>query len=66
MTALDSPSFDNSTENMHFFIYELSQLELGSVGGFSKRAKAVLDENTIAYVKIVLRRPFSKILVGVL
>ncbi|KAJ7596864.1 exocyst complex component Sec3-domain-containing protein [Mycena floridula] len=49
-------------ENMHHFVAETSQLEIGSVVGFLKRAEAIYDENLSAYVKIVLRRPFSKII----
>ncbi|OCH94698.1 hypothetical protein OBBRIDRAFT_769029 [Obba rivulosa] len=49
-------------ENMHHFVAEVSQLELGSVAGFLKRAQAIYEENLNAYVKIVLRRPFSKII----
>lgn len=51
------------TENMHHFVAEVSQLELGSVAGFLKRAEMIYEENLNAYVKIVLRRPFSKIIV---
>ncbi|OAX44413.1 hypothetical protein K503DRAFT_706401 [Rhizopogon vinicolor AM-OR11-026] len=48
-------------ENMHYFIAEMSQLELSSVSGFLKEAEANYNENLHAYVKIVLRRPFAKI-----
>ena len=51
------------TENMHHFVAEMSQLDLGSVAGFLQRAQAIYDENLIAYVKLVLRRPFAKIIV---
>ncbi|KAI9461020.1 exocyst complex component sec3 subunit [Lactarius psammicola] len=49
-------------ENMHYFVAEIRQQEIGSVGVFSTRAEAVYEENVNAYVKIVLRRPFSKII----
>jgi len=49
-------------ENMHSLLLELSQLDLGAMGSFSRRAQTVFDENISAYSKIVLRRPFSKIL----
>ncbi|KAI0079631.1 hypothetical protein K474DRAFT_1617469 [Panus rudis PR-1116 ss-1] len=49
-------------ENMHHFVAEMSQLELGSVQVFLKRAETIYDENLNAYVKIVLRRPFAKII----
>lgn len=51
------------SENMHCFIAEMSQLELGSVSGFLKEAEAIYNENLHAYIKIVLRRPFAKITV---
>ena len=48
---------------MHHFVAEMSQLQIGSVGGFLQKAQAIYDENLNAYVKIVLRRPFAKIIV---
>ena len=52
-----------STENMHYFVAEISQIEIGTVAAFLKRAEAIYEENLNAYVKIVLRRPFAKIIV---
>ncbi|KAH7930560.1 hypothetical protein BV22DRAFT_1101736 [Leucogyrophana mollusca] len=49
-------------ENMHYFVAEMSQLEMGSVAGFLKQAETIYSENLSAYVKIVLRRPFAKII----
>jgi hypothetical protein len=49
---------------MHHFIAETSQLEIGTVVTFLKRAQAIYDESLNAYVKIVLRRPFMKIIVS--
>jgi hypothetical protein len=49
-------------ENMHYFVAEIRQQEIGSVNVFSTRAEAVYEENLNAYVKMVLRRPFSKII----
>ncbi|KAL0578603.1 hypothetical protein V5O48_003394 [Marasmius crinis-equi] len=49
-------------ENMHHFVAEMSQLDIGSVAGFVKRAEAIYDENLNSYVKIVLRRPLNKII----
>ncbi|KAI1789802.1 exocyst complex component Sec3-domain-containing protein [Ganoderma leucocontextum] len=49
-------------ENMHFFVAEVSQIEIGTVAVFLKRAEAIYEENLNAYVKIVLRRPFAKII----
>ncbi|KAG2120700.1 exocyst complex component Sec3-domain-containing protein [Suillus discolor] len=49
-------------ENMHYFVAEMSQLDVGSVSGFPKQAEAIYNENLNAYVKIVLRRPFAKII----
>ncbi|KAI0756800.1 exocyst complex component Sec3-domain-containing protein [Daedaleopsis nitida] len=49
-------------ENMHYFVAEVSQIEIGTVTMFLKRAEAIYEENLGAYVKIVLRRPFSKII----
>ena len=49
---------------MHCFVAEISQQELGAVRGFLRRAEAIYDENLSAYVKLVIRRPMGKILVG--
>lgn len=48
-------------ENMHYFVAEMSQLDVGSVSGFLKQAETIYNENLNAYVKIILRRPFAKI-----
>ena len=48
---------------MHYFVAEVSQIEIGTVAMFLKRAEAIYEENLSAYVKIVLRRPFAKIIV---
>lgn len=52
------------TENMHYFVAEIRQQEIGSVNVFSTQAEAVYEENLNAYVKMVLRRPFAKIIVS--
>lgn len=49
---------------MHHFVAETSQIEIGSVAVFLRRAEAIYDENLTAYVKIVLRRPFGKLIVN--
>ncbi|KAI0307681.1 exocyst complex component Sec3-domain-containing protein [Multifurca ochricompacta] len=49
-------------ENMHYFVAEIRQQEIGSVNVFATRAEVVYEENLNAYVKIVLRRPFAKII----
>lgn len=54
----------DSTENMHYFVAEIRRQEIGPVSVFSTRAEAMYEENLNAYVKMVLRRPFSKIIVS--
>ncbi|KAG6911564.1 hypothetical protein DXG01_011866 [Tephrocybe rancida] len=49
-------------ENMHHFVAETSTLEVGSVNVFCRRAEVIYDENLSAYIKIVLRRPFARII----
>lgn len=49
-------------ENMHYFVAEMSQLGVNSVTGFLKQAEAMYNENLSAYVKIVLKRPFAKLI----
>jgi hypothetical protein len=51
-------------ENMHHFVTDIQSLDIGSVSSFLVRAEGTYDENLAAYVKLVLRRPFLKILVG--
>ncbi|KAG8814416.1 hypothetical protein FRC17_001136, partial [Serendipita sp. 399] len=52
----------NVAENMHSFVNELSQQSLGSISGFIRRAETIYDENLSAYVRLVLRRPFQKLI----
>ena len=52
------------SENMHHFVSEIQNLDIGSVSSFLVPAESIYDENLAAYVKLVLRRPFLKILVG--
>ena len=61
---LDDELTGNNTENMHYFVAEMSQLEIGSVVTFLKKAQALYDENLNAYVKLVLRRSFTKMIVS--
>ncbi|KAG5718258.1 Exocyst complex component 1 [Termitomyces sp. T112] len=49
-------------ENMHHFVAETSILEAGSVNAFCRQAESIYDENLSAYIKIVIRRPFSRII----
>jgi hypothetical protein len=51
-------------ENMHHFVSEIQSLDIGSVSSFLVQAESIYDESLTAYVKLVLRRPFLKILVG--
>lgn len=55
--------FNGRAENMHHFIAETSMLEVGSTVTFSKRAEVIYEENLSAYIKIVIRRPFARIIV---
>jgi len=49
-------------ENMQWFTAEIGQSKLNAVSTFKRRAEAIYEENLSAYVKIVLRRPFAKII----
>jgi exocyst complex component 1 len=48
---------------MFQFKSEIEQIEIGAVAGFIRRADTIYQDNMQAYVKIVLRRPFAKIIV---
>ncbi|KZP31167.1 hypothetical protein FIBSPDRAFT_724739 [Athelia psychrophila] len=49
-------------ENMHYFVAEVTQVDVGSVAAFMKRAEAIYEENLNSYIRIVLKRPFAKII----
>ncbi|KAF8167736.1 exocyst complex component, sec3 subunit [Crassisporium funariophilum] len=49
-------------ENMHYFVAEISQMDVPSLIASSRRAEAMYDENLAAYIKIIFRRPFGKII----
>ncbi|KAF7967554.1 hypothetical protein HWV62_33929 [Athelia sp. TMB] len=55
-------NYHQTAENMHYFVAEVTQVDVGSVAAFMKRAEAIYEENLNAYVKIVLKRPFAKII----
>ncbi|KIY45788.1 hypothetical protein FISHEDRAFT_48677 [Fistulina hepatica ATCC 64428] len=48
-------------ENMHHFVAETSHIDK-SVGDFLQKAELIYEESLAAYVKIVMRRPFAKII----
>ncbi|PPQ64521.1 hypothetical protein CVT26_002060 [Gymnopilus dilepis] len=47
-------------ENMAYFVHETSPLD--SMTMFTRRAEGIYEENLSAYIKIVFRRPFGKII----
>ncbi|KAF8498012.1 exocyst complex component Sec3-domain-containing protein [Gautieria morchelliformis] len=49
-------------ENMHYFITEITQQDVGNVKSFLRQAQTIYDENLNAYIKLILRRPLAKIL----
>lgn len=49
---------------MHYFVAEMGGSQTRSVAVFVRKAEGVYDENLSAYVKLVLRRPFAKIIVS--
>ncbi|XP_006453994.1 hypothetical protein AGABI2DRAFT_61670 [Agaricus bisporus var. bisporus H97] len=49
-------------ENMHYFISDTAKMNIGSVGSFANKAKSLYDENLEAYIKILFRRSFGKII----
>ena len=48
---------------MHHFSSEIGQLNINAVNAFKRNAESIYDENLNAYVKIVMRRSFAKIIV---
>ena len=53
-------------ENMHYFVADMARVDVGTVSTFIKQAEGIYDENLSAYVKIVLRRPFAKLIVSII
>lgn len=51
------------SENMHYFISDTAKMDSGSVGTFTKKARGLYDENLEAYIKILFRRAFGRIIV---
>jgi exocyst complex component 1 len=49
---------------MHYFGADMAQMEVGSVAGFIRRAQVIYQENLNAYIKLILRRPFAKLIVS--
>ncbi|KAG8975726.1 hypothetical protein FRC05_005244 [Tulasnella sp. 425] len=49
-------------ENMQYFVSEMADLDSPAVSSFSKQAKTTYDEHLNAYVKLILRKPFAKII----
>ncbi|KAM6498447.1 Exocyst complex component Sec3 domain containing protein [Amanita muscaria] len=70
MAKLEGEVEDKGQLNYHVILIgkypicpsEISSLEIGSVQSFVKGAEAIYDENLSAYIKIVIRRPFSRII----
>ena len=50
-------------ENMYYFISETGQLDIAATDSFRKRADVIYEENLTGYVKLLMRRSFSKIIV---
>ena len=48
---------------MHHFVAETSRMDVRSMNVLSRQAEAIYDENLSAYVKLVIRRPFGRIIV---
>lgn len=51
-------------ENMHHFIGDTRQLKINATGAFKRQAETTYNENLSAYVRLILRRPFAKIIVS--
>lgn len=49
-------------ENMHFFVAEMTKMELASTNVFGQSAQSIYDENVDAYIRIIFRRPFAKLI----
>ena len=61
--AIRNPSLTLRKENMHHFVAETSQMDVSSMSVFSRQAEAIYEENLGSYVKLVVRRPFGRIIV---
>jgi hypothetical protein len=50
-------------ENMSYFVSEISGMDVASLKTTSRKAEAIYEENLTSYVKVVMRKPFAKIIV---
>jgi len=51
---------------MHYYKSEMTHKELDVIASSIKQAQDLYDENLDAYVRLVLRRLFAKIIVGLI
>lgn len=65
VTKIRTAIIDCFVENMHYFFAEISQLDVPSLTASSRRAEAIYDESLAAYITIVFRRPFGKVIVSI-
>lgn len=49
---------------MHYFVTEMSKMELGATRSFAQRAQSIYDENLEAYIKLLFRRSMAKLIVS--
>ncbi|BEJ16672.1 hypothetical protein CspHIS471_0600730 [Cutaneotrichosporon sp. HIS471] len=49
-------------ENLHSFVDEVAQVNASALAVFVKRARGLYDENMKAYIKMMLRRGFSRLM----
>lgn len=54
---------DSWSENLRAFVDDVSHLNVPSLAVFVQRAKGLYDENMKAYIKMMLRRGFSRLMV---
>ncbi|KAJ3511244.1 hypothetical protein NMY22_g15712 [Coprinellus aureogranulatus] len=49
-------------ENMHYFVNEMARMEMGSTDAFAQNAQMIYDDNLDAYIRLIFRRPFAKLM----
>lgn len=49
---------------MHYFVNEMLKMEMTSTNAFAESAQGIYEDNLDAYIRLIFRRPFAKLMVS--
>lgn len=55
---------DECSENLHVFVEDVSHLEVPALAVYLQRARGLYEENMKAYLKMMMRRGFARLMVS--